>query len=60
MDSNANEGHSFDSIAAAMKQAFARDPWVLRVNEDYRHDQRLLGGAELVPPLSARLPLTIK
>ena len=57
LDSNADESHSFDQIVAAMKQTFARDEWVLRVHEDYRHDQRLVGGAELLPPLSARLPL---
>jgi len=60
LDSNADESHSFDRIAAAMKQVFARDAWVLRVNEDYRHDQRLVGGADLLPPLSARLPLSAK
>lgn len=56
LDSNADEGHSFDRIAAALKQAFARDQWRLRLHDDYRHDQRLAGGGDRVPPLSARLP----
>jgi hypothetical protein len=34
---------------------FGRDHWDIHVHEDYAHDQRLLGGGALVPPLSARL-----
>ncbi|RZU02466.1 sugar nucleotide-binding protein [Rivibacter subsaxonicus] len=56
LDSNAAEAHSFVAIVAALKARFARDAWILREHEDYRHDQRLAGGARLVPPLSARLP----
>ncbi len=56
LDSNADEGHSFDRIVAALKLAHARHAWVLRQHDDYRHDQRLAGGAALMPPLSARLP----
>jgi dTDP-4-dehydrorhamnose reductase len=56
LDSNADEAHSFDRIVAGLKLAFARDAWVLRVHEDYRHDQRLVGSAGLMPPLSASLP----
>ena len=55
LDSNAHEGHSFDRIVAAMKQVFSRDGWRLHVTQDYKHDQRLTGAAELIPPLSARL-----
>ena len=55
LDSNAQEGHSFDRIVAAMKLAFCRDAWRLHVTQDYRHDQRLTGGDGLMPPLSARL-----
>lgn len=57
LDSNADEAHSFDRIVASLKQAFARDAWVLRVHEEYRHDQRLIGSAGWVPALSERLPL---
>ncbi len=57
LDSNAEEGHSFDAIVAALKQRFGRRDWVLHVHPDYRHDQRLAGGAARLPALSARLPL---
>jgi dTDP-4-dehydrorhamnose reductase len=57
LDSNADEGHGFDRVVAALKAAFGREAWLLRVHEDYRHDQRLAGGAARLPPLSARLPL---
>lgn len=57
VDSNADEGHGFDRVVAALKHAFGRDTWQLRVHEDYRHDQRLAGGVLTVPPLSSRLPL---
>jgi dTDP-4-dehydrorhamnose reductase len=56
LDSNADAGHGFDRIVAALKQAHDRSAWVLRVHDDYRHDQRLAGGGERMPPLSARLP----
>jgi len=55
LDSNAEHGHSFDQIVAALRTAFARRHWRVEVNEDYRHDQRLAGGGLLVPPLAARL-----
>ncbi len=55
LDSNAQEGHSFDRIVAAMKLKYCRDAWCLRVTEDYKHDQRLIGGDEFMPPLSASL-----
>lgn len=57
LDSNADEGHGFDRIVAALQQAFGRSAWQLRVHEDYRHDQRLAGGGARVPPLSEHLPL---
>lgn len=57
LDSNADEGHSFDAIVAALKHRFSRSDWVLRVHQDYRHDQRLAGGAAHMPGLSTRLPL---
>lgn len=56
LDSNADEAHRFDAVVAALRQQFQRDAWRLRVHQDYRHDQRLVGGALSLPPLSARLP----
>lgn len=57
LDGNADEAHTFDRIVAGMKTAYSRDTWVLRVHEDYRHDQRLIGDDSAIPPLSERLPL---
>lgn len=56
LDSNADEGHDFASIVGALKAHYRRDAWVLRLHDDYRHDQRLAGDSGLMPPLSARLP----
>lgn len=56
IDSNADEGHDFASIARALRQVYGRDAWNVQPNEDYVHDQRLAGGGALVPPLSVRLP----
>ncbi len=55
LDSNASEGHSFVALVRALKQRFSRGDWVVREHEDYRHDQRLIGGEKLIPPLSKRL-----
>jgi dTDP-4-dehydrorhamnose reductase len=55
VDSNAEEGHDFAQLAGALKVTFHREAWAIHVHEDYTHDQRLLGGDALVPPLSARL-----
>lgn len=55
VDSNADEGHDFVSIVRALKEACRRDAWIIEPTRDYIHDQRLLGGGEHVPPLSARL-----
>jgi dTDP-4-dehydrorhamnose reductase len=55
VDSNAEEGHNFAQIAQALKVTFNRNAWDIHVHDDYAHDQRLLGGNALVPPLSARL-----
>jgi dTDP-4-dehydrorhamnose reductase len=57
LDSNADEGHRFDEIVIAMQSAFQRESWMVRVHDQYRHDQRLVGGRKHLPPLSARLPL---
>ena len=54
LDSNAEEGWRFDEIARALARAFSRD-WRVEPHEDYRHDQRLVGGPSSLPPLSARL-----
>lgn len=56
IDSNADEGHNFASIVAALQQAFQRHTWIIEPTRDYLHDQRLVGGGALVPPLSKRLP----
>ena len=56
LDSNASEGHRFDAIVAALAQRFERAHWVIAANDDYRHDQRLVGHQALMPPLSQRLP----
>lgn len=53
LDSNADDAWTFDRLVQALQQRFAR-AWQLRVTEDYRHDQRLVGGPAM-PPLSARL-----
>lgn len=55
LDSNAQEAWTMADIATALQAREARGQWQIRVHEDYRHDQRLLGGPAL-PPLSARLP----
>ncbi|MBW8760794.1 MAG: sugar nucleotide-binding protein [Burkholderiales bacterium] len=55
LDSNADEAWRFDEVALALAQEFGRD-WQVEANEDYQHDQRLVGGPSGLPPLSARLP----
>lgn len=55
LDSNAEEAWTFDAMARALAQA-AGCEWAVRVNDDYRHDQRLVGGPTQLPPLSRRLP----
>ncbi|RZL40477.1 MAG: NAD(P)-dependent oxidoreductase [Rubrivivax sp.] len=54
LDSNADEAWRFDEVARALARHFGRD-WRVEANEDYRHDQRLVGGPSGLPPLSARL-----
>lgn len=56
VDSNAAEGHTFADVVLALARRFART-WVVQEHEDYRHDQRLVGGTLPVPPLSRHLPL---
>jgi len=57
LDSNARPGHPFDAIAAALARRFARTGWRIEPNDDYRHDQRLVGHELMITPLSERLPL---
>jgi len=57
LDSNAEEGHSFVEVVKSLKQRFERRDWIIREHANYKHDQRLVGGAERMPPLSHRLPL---
>lgn len=54
LDSNADDAWRFDEVARALARMFGRD-WQVEANEDYRHDQRLVGGPSALPPLSARL-----
>jgi dTDP-4-dehydrorhamnose reductase len=56
LDSNAREGHTFDAIVAALADRFERGHWLIAPNDDYRHDQRLVGDEALMPSLSQRLP----
>ncbi len=56
LDSNAAEAHTFDAIAAALKSRFERAHWHIDIGEHYRHDQRLVGGPLVLPPLSLQLP----
>ncbi len=57
IDSNADEGHNFASIARALQQTFGRRGWKVEPTDTYVHDQRLVGGGAWVPPLSTRLPV---
>lgn len=54
LDSNAAEAWRFDELAGALARAFRRD-WRVEAHDDYRHDQRLVGGVVRLPPLSDRL-----
>ncbi|MBC7380144.1 MAG: sugar nucleotide-binding protein [Burkholderiaceae bacterium] len=56
LDSNADEGHSFDALVRALREHLGRSEWQVSVHADYRHDQRLVGGEGRVPGLSTRLP----
>ena len=55
LDSNAQEGHSFERIVAALQIQYQRPHWQIRVHSDYVHDQRLVGGPGRMPGLSERL-----
>lgn len=54
LDSNGEEAWPFDQLARALAREFKRD-WQVRPHDDYRHDQRLVGGPSRLPPLSDRL-----
>jgi dTDP-4-dehydrorhamnose reductase len=54
LDSNAQEAWRFDELVHALARAHGRD-WQVVATDDYRHDQRLVGGPSRLPPLSARL-----
>lgn len=54
LDSNAEEAWPFDDVARALARDFGR-AWRVEAHEDYRHDQRLVGGPTRLPPLSERL-----
>jgi dTDP-4-dehydrorhamnose reductase len=55
-DSNANEGATFVQIVHALKVAYGKESWKIREQEEYVHDQRLIGTDLLAPPLSLKLP----
>ena len=57
LDSNADDAWRFDQVVLALKKRFARG-WIVEVGASgsaYAHDQRLVGGAVTMPPLSRRL-----
>lgn len=54
LDSNAVEAWRFDELVTALARHFNR-AWQIRVHDDYRHDQRLLGNEARMPALSRRL-----
>jgi dTDP-4-dehydrorhamnose reductase len=57
LDSNADEGHSFLEIVLALRASFGRAHWLVQPQDDYVHDQRLLGGEARLAALSSRLVL---
>jgi dTDP-4-dehydrorhamnose reductase len=54
LDSNGEEAWRFDELAVALGLEFGRG-WRVVGHDDYRHDQRLVGGPSGLPPLSERL-----
>jgi hypothetical protein len=54
-DSNAQDALPFDGLVAKLKAAFNREHWRVVSNEDYAHDQRLVGGPLAAPSLLQRL-----
>ncbi len=57
LDSNSVEAWRFDQIVVALQSRFERN-WLVEIDgtaEAYRHDQRLVGGNVMLPPISARL-----
>lgn len=56
LDSNAHEGHDFDAIVRALAVRFERPHWQVQAEDDYTHDQRLVGDEVRMPPLTAHLP----
>ncbi|HEX5650506.1 MAG TPA: sugar nucleotide-binding protein [Steroidobacteraceae bacterium] len=54
-DSNSRDAHSFFEIAEALRTQYARCDWVVQEHDEYRHDQRLVGGDLVAPPISRRL-----
>jgi len=57
LDSNADEGHSFLDIVLALRACFGRSHWLVQPQDDYVHDQRLVGGEAQLAALSRRLVL---
>lgn len=55
LDSNARDAWTFDRVALALAARFDRPQWRIEATDDYRHDQRLVGGVGRLPDLSSRL-----
>ena len=54
LDSNAETALSFEQIVRGLQRRYGRDEWRVEANDDYRHDQRLVGGRAM-PSLRDRL-----
>ena len=57
LDSNAEEGHSFLDIVLALQARFDRPHWLVQPQDDYVHDQRLVGGEMRLASLSRQMVL---
>ncbi|MFM8769619.1 MAG: hypothetical protein ACKOD9_18290, partial [Rubrivivax sp.] len=55
--SPAEAGHSFRDIVLALQARFDRPHWHVQPQDDYVHDQRLVGGEMRLAALSRRLVL---
>ena len=55
LDSNAACAWTYDRIVAALRERLGAADWVVRVNQDYVHDQRLLDPRVPVRSLAERL-----
>lgn len=51
LDGNAPDAWTFPELVAALQRRFGRGGWRIAENDDYRHDQRLVGHEALMPRL---------